>query len=45
LYTHEKVAANSEKVIHLCQNLFRTADYPVLYQSLSESKAMTTGAA
>jgi hypothetical protein len=41
LYTHEKVAANSEKVIRLCQNLFRTADYPVLYQSLHESNADT----
>jgi hypothetical protein len=41
LYTHEKVAVNSEKVIKLCQNLFRTTDYPVLYQTLHESKGDT----
>jgi hypothetical protein len=41
LYTHDKVAANSEKVIKLCQNLFRNADYPVLYQSLQEGESNT----
>lgn len=36
LYKHKNVAADSEKIIRLCQHIFRTTDYPVLYQNLDE---------
>lgn len=41
LYKHEKVPANSEKLIKLCQQIFRGTDYPVLYQTLNEAKGDT----
>jgi len=39
LYKHEKVAASSEKIIKLCQQIFRTTDFPVLYQTEKESRS------
>jgi hypothetical protein len=37
LYKHKSVTADSEKIVRLCQQIFRATDYPVLYQSLDEA--------
>lgn len=39
LFKHEKAAVNREKIITLCQRIFRDTDQPLLYQTLNDANS------